>query len=154
MNWYDDDDDYKIRSKRLSELKKKRNKRIEEVKSRNIIRIQELSAEEIRSQGSELLKKIISVIPKYTSLWSGIHKNKSGIYFSDGKQVIRIRLQLRPACVVDYVVAAFRVKGWNAKHIYSTCPDQNDFDLLDLRFPEDWLKRVLCIGEYKKDVQV
>lgn len=155
MDYYDDVYD---NSARDDEAKKKKR---DKANQRKVVRYQDLPDEEIRKQGSELLAKIVKAIPKYFNQagafggrWGS--KRKEGVVFAkadkEGKttvQVIRIGLSLRPSVVVDYVVGAFKTKGWGATHTYS---DMEGYDYLDLTLPEDWLKRVLCIGRYSQKI--
>ena len=153
----DYEDDYYDSLARKEEKKKKR----EKADQRKVVRYQDISDDEIRKQGGELLAKIVKAIPKHfnkAGSFGSFSRRRDGVVFAkaktaDGKdttaQVIRIALSLRPSVVIDYVVGAFKTKGWGAKHTYN---DHEGYDYLDLTLPEDWLKRVLCIGRYNLKV--
>jgi hypothetical protein len=102
---------------------------------RRIIRSKEMQADEIKAEGSKLLAKVVAAIPKRMG-------DKYCIRYVKGKQRVRINLSLHPSVVVHYVVKAFRVKGWKARHDFN---DIDGYDYLELEMPDDWLKRVLGI---------
>jgi hypothetical protein len=89
------------------------------------------------------VRRQVKTIPKYFnqagslagSSWNK-QQRKEGVVFAKAKegtvQVIRIGLSLRPSVVVDYVVGAFKTKGWGAKHTYN---GHEGFDFLDLTLP-------------------
>lgn len=137
MGYYDDDyDDYETRKRRRERKKVK--------EQRELVRYQELSHEEVKKQGGELLNKILTAIPKNFN--KAVHK-KDGVYFAQEEQKLRISLATHPIAVVNFVVEAFRVKGWTALHSFSD--DDKIYDYLILSLPKDWLKRVLGIGRYR-----
>jgi len=135
---YDNDDGLPVPDRHGIYEEEKLRKQRERVKQRKIIRCQDLTAEEIKTRGGALLSKIIAVIPKKMG-------DRYSVLFADGVQKLKINLALHPNTVVDYVVQAFLVKEWKARHVYS---DRKDYDYLELILPEDWLKRVLNIGRY------
>jgi hypothetical protein len=114
--------------------------------NKQIIRQTELPQADIIKRGSDLLQKIVGVIPK--------NLNKAEIV---------VNLALHPDSVVDYVVKAFRAKGWKARHSYSDragvkspadrysgATYYHPYDHLILTMPEDWHLRVLQIGKYSQ----
>jgi hypothetical protein len=133
------------------DLRQNKKRKLEQTRQRKVVRYQDITEEEVRKQGSELLGKIVAAIPKYFNVpgqIGGWQKPKEGIVFLKGKQVIRISLALRPSAVIDFVIGAFLTKGWQAKHTFS---DSQGHDFLDLSLPEDWLQRVLRLGNYKPE---
>jgi hypothetical protein len=144
MGYHDDDYDDYDRRIRMREQKEKKKEKMK----RETVRYQELSHDEVKSQGGELLNKILTAIPKHFNKAVG---KKDGVYFNQGQQKLRISLSVRPIAVVNFVVEAFRVKGWIADHSYSD--DDKLYDYLLLGLPQDWLKRVLGIGRYRPIVE-
>ena len=148
---YDDDDGYEYRQRKKTEKEKEKKWQAKKLE-RELVRYSELSHDEVKQKGGELLNKLLNIIPEHFGKRVG--DSKDGIvFYKEGGQKIRISLGVRPIAVVNFVVEAFKVKGWGAIHSFDD-GDQKMYDYIELALPKDWLKRVLGIGKFKPMAEI